>query len=165
MKRTIELPISHDEFRSRISYDPSSGKFHWIKARRSHLVGSEAGYKNGAGYIVITFDGTAYLGHRLAWFYVHGVWPREIDHIDRNRTNNRLSNLRDCTRTQNQLNRAPRGALRVKGITRAKGWGFQAQISDGNRTRYIGAFKTIEAAHQAYMEEARRIHGDFACGE
>lgn len=158
----ITLHLSLDDLKERIFYSPETGIFRWLKAKRKDVVGREAGYKNGAGYISISIDGRSFLAHRLAWFYSYGIWPNVIDHVDRNRTNNRLSNLRDCTHSQNQANRSARGSFGIKGITKARGWGYQAQISSGNRTRYIGAFKTPEKAHSAYMTEARRIHGEFA---
>ncbi|MDD0156969.1 HNH endonuclease signature motif containing protein, partial [Shigella flexneri] len=57
------------------------------------------------GYNAINIDGVRYFAHRLAWLYVYGEWPKqEIDHIDRNRRNNAISNLRDVSRVVNALN-------------------------------------------------------------
>lgn len=89
--------------------------------------------------------------HRLAWFYVHGVWPtNEIDHINRNKSDNRIENLRDVTRTVNQRNLPVWGIVPFRGVRTSKNR-FQAQISINGRSKYLGSYKTAEAAHEAFL--------------
>ncbi len=107
------------------------------------------------GYIRFQVDGRSYMAHRLAWLYVHGSWPAfEIDHRDGNRANNRIGNLRDVTRTQNNRNRQRVrldsesgliGAFKVRGYNR-----WKARIRINGRQVSLGCFGSAEAAHQAY---------------
>lgn len=120
--------ITASYLRERLDYDPDTGIFRWkpISAGRNSKhwnatkAGSIAGSKNGKGYIYIYLDRYAHRAHRLAWLYVYGSLPRfEIDHIDRRRDNNRISNLRDVPSLVNVLNRDVRKSESgVDGVTR-----------------------------------------------
>jgi hypothetical protein len=118
------------------------------------------------GYRGVGIDGQRYLEHRLVWFYVHGVWPADqIDHINGDRSDNRISNLREASQSQNNGNCRKRGN-NVSGYTgvfwntRHAKW--QAQIAMNGRNNYIGLFSDIEEAVAARKAAAKRIHGDFA---
>lgn len=102
--------MTHKELLSVLSYDKCTGKFFWNtnkdkNNRRKMLNGTEAGCKNLHGYIVIRVFGRLYMAHRLAWFYVYKKWPnKNIDHINHNGNDNRISNLRDVDQKQNGKN-------------------------------------------------------------
>lgn len=98
---------SQDRLRELLDYDAETGTFHWrVRMNSCSPAGGQAGRKRPARYNQITINGTAHLAHRLAWVYVHGVQPKgQIDHIDGNRTNNALANLRDVDAATNQQNR------------------------------------------------------------
>jgi hypothetical protein len=101
--------------------------------------------------------------HRIIWLLWTGSWPKhQIDHIDGNRKNNRILNLREATKAQNQGNRkVTRNGL--KGVTRTRcGKPFQASIWLNGKNTYLGRFDTERAAHEAYMREARNVWGEFA---
>jgi HNH endonuclease len=102
-----------------------------------------------------------HLAHRLAWLYVHGIWPeRKIDHINGNPCDNRLVNLRDVSQAQNMQNyrKAKSGsALGIQGVTR-NGTGFMAQLTVNYKNVYLGTFRTSEAAHEAYLVAKRNLH-------
>src|ERR1019366_3934979 len=88
-----------------LRYVPETGLFTWLMKRGSRAAGSVAGTLRSDGYIQIRLDGDAYLGHRLAWFYQTGSWPTpECDHQDLDKTNNRWTNLREATKSQNKAN-------------------------------------------------------------
>ena len=88
-----------------LSYDPDTGIFVWKKALNDHIiVGSPAGYRND-GYINIGLHGSTFRAHRLAFIYMTGTCPEEVDHIDMDRSNNRWTNLRAALRSQNNANR------------------------------------------------------------
>lgn len=120
------------------------------------------------GYLAVSLDGIVWREHRLIWIWVHGVVPGEydeIDHIDGNRTNNRIDNLRLVTRLQNQWNSKVRtdNTSGFKGVSwnkKAKRWA--ANISIGGRVTYLGMYDTAEEAHEAYAVRAKEMRGDFA---
>src|SRR4051812_36538770 len=88
-----------------LDYQPDTGVFRWKKRRGPRSAGAIAGSVATKGYWRITLDGQECLAHRLAWLYVHGTWPDgELDHIDQVKTNNRISNLRPVTSSQNKQN-------------------------------------------------------------
>ena len=91
--------ITHDRLLSILSYDKESGKFRRYKGKP---VASGANTE----YVRIKVDGYDYYAHRLAWFYVYGEWPTMIDHINRDKHDNRIVNLREATYSENSLNRA-----------------------------------------------------------
>jgi hypothetical protein len=89
-----------------IAYDPITGKFTWLVHTPGRTRGKEAkGTVANNGYIHIRVDRRIYLAHRLAWYLSYGMWPNTIDHINRIKTDNRLSNLRDVPLWENVANR------------------------------------------------------------
>jgi len=89
-----------------LSYDPESGHLYWAKTMSGRAkAGNLAGSKNGEGYIQVQVKKRAYLAHRVAWFLTHGNWPEnDIDHINGDKTDNRIKNLRDVSKSMNQRN-------------------------------------------------------------
>ena len=122
-------------------------------------VGTVAGYKHNAGYWRITFNGKQHLAHRLIWVYVHGYWPTgEIDHINRNRLDNRIENIRDVDRVENARNTGTRidNKTGVPGVSITKQGNYQARIKDRKKHRCIGTFQTLdEATKTRCMAEER----------
>jgi hypothetical protein len=162
---------TQDEIKEWLSYDAASGHFTWIKKRTNSrvTVGGRAGSLHLTGYVVITLGGrtNAIGAHRLAWAYVHGSIPdgMEIDHIDRDRSNNVLSNLRLATPAEQSRNRGAFTTSRsgIKGVNyhqRDKYW--RAQICVNRRTIWLGSFKTADEARMAYQEAAARHFGQYA---
>jgi len=162
--------ITHHDLLSMLQYDPETGNFTWLRppSNKPHWIGAIAGSKV-RGRIRIMIYRKSYFAHRLAWFYVHGAWPSSlIDHIDGNPLNNRLSNLREATPTQNQANkrRCKRNRSGFKGVGKCPrvGGKWVARIRIDGRQRTIGRFNTPDSAYAAYLSAAREVHGDFARG-
>lgn len=157
------MMLTHTRLRELFSYDPDSGLF-TRKVRRARFpAGSIAGSPDVKGYIIIEIDGRAYKAHRLAVFYVTGRMPspREIvDHIDLDKANNRIGNLRVASSAENCANRSAHAsnALGVKGVHRLPSGNFRAKF----RGRGLGVFTTIEAASAAYERAAKAAVGEFA---
>lgn len=162
-----DLPIiTHPDLLARLRYDPETGLF-WHRARRRGVtIDAPRGTVTKRGYRSINIGGRLYRAHRLAWFYVHGVWPTaELDHRNLDRDDNRIANLREATSAQNNAN-CPLRRTNTSGLKganfdrRAKRW--RAAIDINGRRIYLGHFPTKEQAHQAYAEAASRLHGEFA---
>lgn len=145
-----EYPI--DEIKKLISYNPDSGRFTWLVNRRAVKDGDIAGSVNSKGYVCISVLGSSYLAHRMAWMFVHGYTPKEIDHVNGNRSDNRISNLRDSCRSENALNTAmsDRNSSGTKGVSYNKKYKlWQAYGSINGKGVSIGSFKKIEDAIEA----------------
>ena len=151
--------ITQSELHSALKYDADTGLFTWVKPTSNRVKpDAPAGVLKNEGYIIVGFKSRQHLAHRLAWFYSYGEWPKgEIDHINRNRQDNRLVNLRDTTRSENARNTGarPNSSSGIKGISwdkLCKRWRVQMR-ANGKQT-YIGVFKTIEEATIAYKKFA-----------
>jgi hypothetical protein len=155
--------LTLERLKETLEYNPETGHFIRIKPRSSVRVGDIAGYKCN-GYISIEIDRNPYRAHRLAWFYTHGEWPAEhIDHINGDKMDNRLCNLREATRSQNMMNSKVQksNTSGLKGAYK-RGRGYVSTIRMGGEEVYLGFFKTPEEAHAAYCKAADEHHKEFA---
>lgn len=154
--------ISQDELKKLVSYDPETGVMTRIKARGNTKAGSEIGSIDKDGYRATNINGRGYLVHRLIWLYVYGKFPDfQIDHINHDRTDNRISNLRDVSIRDNARNRNlmasnTSGCMGVVWHKVRKLW--QAQLKIDNKTLYLGGYKDIKDAISA-RKEAEVIYG------
>jgi hypothetical protein len=144
---------------------PASGRLFAKKTFGKYVVGQEVGRPNHLGYVIVYVPAPfalTMLGHRLVWFLHYGHWPRELDHIDRNRGRNCIANLREATRSQNMSNRSGWSKLGLpKGVRYRRGR-YDAQITINRRKVTLGSFKTPEEAHKRYLAKAREVMGEFA---
>jgi HNH endonuclease len=155
--------FTQDELRAALSYDYETGVFVWIKTYRNHNLGRVAGCLDKDGYVQIKFKKRLWRAHRLAWFYVYGVWPKmQIDHENGNRSDNSIKNLRDVNCAGNSQNRrtadkdSSTGLLGIDYQTRWKK--YRARIMINGQRMTLGGFKTKEDAHQAYLLAKRTFH-------
>jgi hypothetical protein len=161
--------VTRKRLRELLDYDEDTGEFRWRKDSRQVSAGDLAGFFSRERYWIIRIDGRCYPAHQLAWLHVTGRWGRPmIDHRDGNPTNNRLTNLRIATFSQNNANRCrPRqNTSGFKGVSpsgRSKKW--KATIRKDHQTIHLGNFATPEAAHEAYMAAAHKLFGEFARAE
>jgi HNH endonuclease/AP2 domain len=143
-----------------LRYDPETGEFYW-RARN----GNRAGGVSGDGYWYIMIDGKSYLAHRLAWLYVHGYFPEELDHINRIRSDCRIVNLREATRSQGRMNSSVHRDNRsgFKGVSWDKRADkYRAQIAFRGKNVQLGSFGTAREAAMAYDYVAVRVFKEFA---
>lgn len=162
--------LSAERLRSLLTYEPHTGLFR-IACYRGvrRRAGDVAGAPNSAGYICVKVDGRKYQAHRLAWLYVHGVWPMGvIDHINGMRTDNRIANLREATRQQNKHN-SDVGANSKSGVrgvfwnAKRRKWQARVCLPNGKR-QHLGYFYELEDATAAVTAAYQDIHGEFARG-
>lgn len=155
--------VSSARLRELLDYDPQTGLFtRRVWRGGTSRPGSVAGGSHGkTGYRQISVDGRLYFAHRLAWFYVHGVWPNgQIDHINGTRSDNRIDNLRDVqSRINTENQRRPRrdNSLGLLGVHKFRK-SFIAQLQAKGRMIYLGSFKTAEEASAAYLAAKRALH-------
>src|SRR6476620_11560831 len=98
--------LTHELLLRLLHYDAERGVFiRKVKTAPCVEVGDIAGGMGDYGYPQLNVNGRIYKAHRLAWFYTYGEWPKEIDHIDGDRANCRIANLRRVTRSQNNMNK------------------------------------------------------------
>lgn len=167
MPLKIKSPtLSHDRLLAVLWFDAETGTFTW-KQRLSHKgrVGAQAGSRSERGYLRISIDGERLLAHRLAWFYAHGKWPIEqLDHVNSNPADNRITNLREASHTQNIQHRKrlkSQSGLKGAHLVRASGR-WRAAIDCDGKKHTLGTFATAEEAHAVYCAAAKRLHGEFA---
>ena len=149
-------------------YVPETGKLLWKKVNSNAVkVGQEAGHLS-QGYIRTYVKGKQVMVHKIIWALTYNEWPDgDIDHINMNRADNRLSNLRKVTRSENFYNRTKykNNTTGYKGVTAhtvKNGTKFVARIRYDNKQKYIGIYNSPEEAKAAYDEAAKLYHGEYA---
>jgi len=161
------MTITLERLKELVEYSPETGLFLWrVQMNSAAPVGSIAGTVRPDGYRGIRIDKRHYFAHRLAWFYVHGEWPAlYLDHINCDRADNRIKNLRVATRSQNHANvgRRSHNTSGFKGVTwhkRDRHW--RSQIKHAGTLHHLGSFSDPALAHEAYCRAARQLFGKFA---
>ena len=147
-----------------LRYDSGTGICRWRIARPHRAPGDIAGHLGHWGYWIISIDDKHHRRARLAWLYVRGEWPDgELDHEDRVRDHDWISNLRPANQTQNNANRVAyrNNKSGFKGVHLFQGR-FRAMIRINGKGQHIGMYDTPEEAHAAYMVKAVELFGDFA---
>lgn len=159
------MDLDAEQLRERLHYDPETGVFTWKTSRFARYVGKPAGIAGRHGYNRIMIDRQTYQAHRLAWLHVYGHWPKGvIDHINRVRDDNRISNLREISLSFNQHNstksRGGRSGL-IGAIWDEAKQRFFSRIKVNGKHHYLGSFETAQEAHLAYMAAKRKLHPGF----
>lgn len=143
--------LTAEYLRSILNYDQEAGIFTWkVSTSNNVKVGDVAGSLDGAGYQQIGIQSRRYKAHRLAWLHTHGVWPKaQIDHINRIRTDNRISNLRDVSHKQNGQNRSTNSdnTSGHPGVHWYKPYSkWRAEITHNQKNIHLGYFDDLEEA-------------------
>lgn len=159
-------PLPTAEYvKSLISYNPETGEFHRACDRKRWKKGEKVGGIKKNGYVYVGIDQGRYVAHRLAWLVMTGNEPSsEVDHINGIKSDNRWSNLRLASHSQNGMNKSVQSKSQtgVKGVYPYKGK-FRAKVSVDGKTVEVGVFDTIEEAKAAHIKLAQALHGDFFC--
>lgn len=171
--------------RELIGYDPDTGRLTW-KSRGAHLFpnGKQPNWHNANiwngkfagkptaitpssdGYGRVSLMGKRYLAHRVAWAIHYGEWPKlDIDHINMERHDNRLCNLRLANRSNNMMNTKKHqdNTSGYKGVYFEKQTGrYRAGIMRDGKNINLGRYVCAKDAHEAYCRAAEGLHGEFA---
>ena len=154
--------ITQSKLKELFTYSPETGLFCRLFSRGGEQFGSEAGSLHPSGYVYITIDYKKYFAHRLAWLYVHGVMPEfAIDHVNRERSDNRISNLREATALENQQNLPKRidnssGAIGVNWHKQSKKW--RAEIRFMGKKIHLGLHGSFDDAVAARANAKAKYH-------
>ena len=147
--------IAISELRQYIEYDPTYGKLIYCKT------GKVANSKTSKGYIRLKINGQEILGHRAAWALTFNSWPHGfIDHINENKLDNRLCNLRVTTHAENLHNQhlpTCRSTTGIRGVSKSRNK-FKVHICTNKHNQYIGTFNTLKQAEQAYLAAKLQQH-------
>lgn len=164
MKRNLP---PQQRLREIFQYDANDGSFRWLKKKpMGPHRGGVAGSRNSSGYYLLTVDGERHYAHRIAWRWFYGDDPATfIDHINGDKGDNRISNLRLCTMSENMRNAKKRktntsGVIGVWFDRRSGKW--QAEILVNYKKTYIGSFSDLGDAASARREAEIKYHGEFS---
>lgn len=147
-------------------FDYKDGELYWkVKAANCVSIGDKAGCLDKLNnYCKVRIHGKMYLSHRIIFMMHHGYMPKQIDHIDRNRSNNKIENLREADPSQNMANAVYKaGKSNKKNVLWRKDrekWTVRIKF----RGKYIarGAFDTIEEAEQYAIQLRNQLHKEYA---
>lgn len=158
--------ISQAELRMLFQYNKATGNFiRKVKTAIATNVGDKSGYTNRQGYVQMRVHGKTYQAHSLAWLYVFGEIPELIDHIDGNRSNNAIANLRIADKSINGFNREKKSdsSSVFKGVLWSKKYGkWESKINAEGKRKHLGYFHCEQEAAHAYNKAAIELHGEYA---
>ena len=164
MNKNEELLPYYKDAKKWFRYDYNSGLFYRKVNRGKYKKDSLVKCAKNNGYNYITVNGRIMASHRIAWFIYYDELPNVIDHIDRDRSNNKISNLRDCTQRENSKNSVKyKGVSGIKYVTRCKRdskWMVMIRGSDGKK-KFFGRFHDVNKAEEVAKKEAFKISKEF----
>lgn len=159
------IELNPVELRKLFNYDPLTGILtNAIDRPPFGKIGVEAGWVNSRGYHRVSVHGQDLPAHVVIWVMMTNSYPLgDIDHIDRNRSNNIWANLRLASRCQNLVNQGkkPNNRSGFKGVT-SRGNSHSVRFRINGKIVHIGSFKTAKEAAEAYDREVVKQQGDFA---
>jgi len=166
-RKAKETPESKALVLSSLSYEPITGEFRWRTTRKNGAqAGTIAGCLHRSGYMLISVARIKFPSHRLAWLFHTGEWPKDhIDHINGDKSDNRICNLREATSAQNGFNNPmqPYNTSGYKGVSwSAREKKYRAQITAYGKRNFLGLFDDPAVAAEAYKAAAAKLHGEFA---
>lgn len=158
--------LSQKRLKELLYYDTNTGIFTWlVSPRRNVKINSVAGVIMKKGYRQIMISQKGYQAHRLAWLYVYGELPSlQVDHRNKNKDDNRISNLRLANNSENKMNSEEysnntSGQKGVHWLSASKKWAVRC--SAGGVRHYLGLYKDFKEACDVYNNFAKQLHGEF----
>jgi len=158
--------LTQKELKDRVYYNRETGEISWSKHRQKSRIGVAVNRLDSYGYKTLWIDGKWHKQHRIVWLYLYGKWPKhQVDHINGDRADNRESNLREATLSENMRNRLIQknnttGYPRVKRV----GKKYSVAIRKNGVRLHIGTFETLGLASAVSDAAADFLHGKFSSG-
>lgn len=159
MKPDADKALTFAQLSELLSFDSETGELRWLKGITR---GRVAGGPNDRGYLRVMVGQASYKAHRLAWMLHYGSWPNGVvDHINQDKADNRIANLRVLTDAENKQNQSgPRvhSKTRIRGVRVGCGGKFIASIGINGKVRHLGTFLSARDAEIAYQSARRMLH-------
>lgn len=144
-----------------LKYEKKTGNFYWAKKGRRRTLGARAGSTNQDGYVLMRVNKKSFYAHQLVWFIEKGKWPAkgfDLDHVNGCRSDNRIENLRLCTRRENLINSLKHRQGKLPGCYFNKPLRkWQAQILIRGKRKTLGFYKTEKEASRAYRKAFKNV--------
>lgn len=165
---TMSVKTEAELMRGMLEYFSDTGEIYWRTSGKGRNMGQAAGTVGSQGYRQIRVRGKQYRAHRLAWLMHYGAWPaHQVDHINGERDDNRIENLRDVTQSINLLNQlsshVDSSSNRVGVFKSRSGWSYGTAVQFQGRRKCLGFFKTEEEAAKVVREYRAKLLA-LACG-
>lgn len=149
--------ISQSELKQILTYNKDTGIFTWVNSGKGRNI-NKVGNIDSYGYLRIHILGKTYKAHRLAWLYIYGQFPKNlIDHLDGDKSNNKINNLQDVTPLKNSRNKKSHRNGHLLGTSfnkKCKKWSAQIRI-------HLGYFDSKEEAHKAYLLKCKEFYNEI----
>jgi hypothetical protein len=158
MSSELELLLEYLEYRD--------GNLYWKKKTGARSgVGSRVGYLRKDGYLGMMFNRKSYLVHRIIFGIVYGYFPEVVDHINHNRSDNRIENLREADYNKNIHNsrKSKSNSTGIKGVRRTYNGRYECRVAFQGVTHQVGTFSTLEEAEKQVREYRQKLHKEFTC--
>ncbi len=165
--------ITAEEVRALLDYDADSGILTWkyrprlvdkAKAWNRRYSGTAITSLNGHGYVQLSIHKRKFEAHRIVWLWIHGKLPDgNIDHINGDKTDNRISNLREASVSQNAWNMRKKKESGLRGAsihTQTGRW--QSHLCLNGEHVFLGLFGSEAEAHEAYKRASIKYHGEYS---
>lgn len=153
--RTIDINL----LKENLVYDASTGEVFSKTSRGNIKAGKKLGAPRGDGYMTLDVCGKTLFFHRAVFAMYHGFWPEMVDHINSDRSDNRIENLRASNKFLNARNARPKAGNRFRGACK-RTFGWEVFIRSNGKQLYVGRFKTEFEAAYAYDLASLEHHGE-----